>query len=459
VSDPYIAALYLAILIAGIKAPFAAALGYVWVDLSYPQLLSVYLADKPVAMVMGVLAILGYLIADRRAPPRFNMVTILTVLMAGWVTLTCTWAVAPQDAVWQKWDWAFKSVLFSAFIPYVIRSRVRIEAFLQVFVFSFAIHIVAGGLKTLISGGGYGAAFSVIRGNSGLFESSTIGAVAVMIIPILFAFKRQSILLFWPRLSRMVYLGYAALCVLGAVGTFARTALVGLGLLAFGTVVERRRRFGAIAGVAAALLIVSQFAPTAWFSRMETTDTYETDRSSNARVLVWKWTLDFAMDHPLGGGFVSHYVDHITLPDGSTRSGVAFHNAYIEVLGEHGWVGLALFVGTLAFAVRNLWRVRTEAAQFAGLSWCHDLSGALLTSVLVLAGCSMFIGIAFQPMFWYLFATSTCLREYLHRFTAEKARNIDTSLSVVALNQTQTRAGHHPIGAPRPLLGWAQSDQ
>ena len=447
-SDLYIAALYLGILIAGIVAPFAATLGYVWVDLSYPQLLSVYLAGEPVALVMGSLAILGYLFADRRAPPRLNIVTVLTVLMAGWVTLTCTWAVVPQEVVWQKWDWAFKSVLFSAFIPYVIRSRVRIEAFLQVFIFSVAIHIVAGGLKTLMSGGGYGQAFGVIRGNSGLFEGSTIGTVAVMIIPILFALKRQSILLPWPRLRRTVYLGYAALCVLGAIGTFARTAMVGLGLLALGTVVERRRRLGAIAGVVAALLILSQFAPAAWFSRMETTDTYETDRSANARVLVWKWTLDFAIDHPLGGGFLTYYVDKITLPSGATLSGVAFHNAYIEVLGEHGWIGLGLFIGALAFTVRNLWRVRREAARVAELSWCHDLSGALLISLLVLAGCSNFIGIAFQPMFWYLFAVSTCLREYLHRYIVEQASDTATPESVMVRTQT----GHHPIGAPRPLL-------
>ena len=52
-SDFYIAAVYLGILIAGIVAPFAATLGYMWVDLSYPQLLSVYLAGQPVALVMG----------------------------------------------------------------------------------------------------------------------------------------------------------------------------------------------------------------------------------------------------------------------------------------------------------------------------------------------------------------------------------------------------------------------
>ena len=451
-SDLYVAAVYLGILLAGVVSPFAAALGYVWVDLAYPQLLSEYLGGQPVALIMGGLAIFGYLFADRRMPPRLNMITVLTVLMAGWVTLTCYWAVAPQDAVSIKWNWAFKTVLFSAFIPYVIRSRVRIEAFLQVFIFSVAVHIVAGGLKTLMSGGGYGQAFGVIRGNSGLFEGSTIGTVAVMIIPILFAFKRQSILLPWPQLRRALYLGYAAISLLASIGTFARTAMVGLGLLALGTVGQRRRRFGAVAGVAVAFVIVSQFASTAWFSRMETADTYDADQSANVRLLVWKWTLDFAVDHPWGGGFQTYYVDHITLPSGNTINGMAFHNAYMEVLGEHGWIGLALFLGALAFAVRNLWRVRRDSSRVEELSWCHDLSGALLISLFVLAGCSNFIGVAFQPMFWYLFAISTCLREYLYRYTAEQGSEIEQLEYFLAKTQTPQAMGPRPIGAPDHLF-------
>ena len=201
-----------------------------------------------------------------------------------------------------------------------------------------------------------------------------------------------------------------------------------------------------------ALLIVTQFAPTSWFSRMETTDTYETDQSASARVLVWKWTLDFAINHPLGGGFQAYYVDQITFANGSTITGAAFHNAYIEVLGEHGWVGLVLFIGALAFAARNLWRVRRETARVEELSWCYDLSGALLVSLLVLAGCSNFIGVAFQPMFWYLFATSTCLSEYLHRYTVEQASGVARPESDIVRTQTPQLAGHHhSLGASRHL--------
>jgi O-antigen ligase len=167
---------------------------------------------------------------------------------------------------------------------------------------------------------------------------------------------------------------------------------------------------------------------------------------------VWKWTLGFAMDHPLGGGFQSHFVDQITLPSGTTVNGVAFHNAFIEVLGEHGWVGLALFVGALAFAIRNLWRARRDSARAEELAWCYDLSGALLVSLMVLAGCSNFIGVAFQPMFWYLFATSTCLREYVRRYIVKQPVSIAGSEPIIVPTRTPNRVEHNPIGAPRPLL-------
>ena len=124
----------------------------------------------------------------------------------------------------------------------------------------------------------------------------------------------------------------------------------------------------------------------------------------------------------------------------------------MEVLGEHGWIGLAFFMGTLAFAVRNLWRARREAARIQELSWCYELSGALLVSFLVLAGCSNFIGIAFQPIFWYLFATSTCLREHVHRYTVAEPTHLAIAASIVLRSHTPQPALHNLIDVPRRLL-------
>src|SRR5688572_1565454 len=106
-------------------APFAASLAYIWVDIFQPQLVSPTIAMMmPISMITALVAILAYLFADRRNPPRLGLLTLLLVAWAAWMTLTTSWALFPDHA-WKKWDWAFKTVAFTALLPFVFSSRIR----------------------------------------------------------------------------------------------------------------------------------------------------------------------------------------------------------------------------------------------------------------------------------------------------------------------------------------------
>ena len=134
---------------------------------------------------MAAATIAAYLLMDRRSPPRPNLIMVLIVAMGVWVTYTTAFeAVAPEWA-WVKWDWAIKTIGFAAFMPFLFRSRVQIEAFLQVYVFSAAIQTVPYGVKTILSGGSYHANLGLLSGNSGLAEGSTLSTVAIMGVPII----------------------------------------------------------------------------------------------------------------------------------------------------------------------------------------------------------------------------------------------------------------------------------
>jgi hypothetical protein len=148
--------IFLSFFVFGAVAPFILTLGYIWVDTFRPQDVAWFVMDQlPVAQLTGFAAVAGYVLLDRRSPPRFTFATLLVLLLACWITLTMLWAEVPS-AGWSKWDWAFKSVLFSAFIPWAIRSRVQIEAFVQIYVLALAANFVPFGAKVIISGGGYG---------------------------------------------------------------------------------------------------------------------------------------------------------------------------------------------------------------------------------------------------------------------------------------------------------------
>ncbi|MDE2333769.1 MAG: O-antigen ligase family protein [Rhodospirillales bacterium] len=420
--------LYLAFLVLGSTAPFAFTLGYVWVDAFVPQDIgSMVLGAVPVAMVMGTAAILFYVLADRRAPPRLRWSTILTVMMAAWCCVTLLWAVAPHFAVMDKWSWAFKTVLFSAFIPYVIRSRVQIEAFILVFVFASLIQILPVGVKQVVSGGAYGMDHGLILSNSGLSESSTLATVCLMLLPWGLWLSRHALMVPMPRLRRVGGIGLAVMYLITSVGTFARTGLIGMAVLGMLVFMESRRKLITIAAIIPVVAGLVYFAPPSWTARMDTIAHFQKDPSAMTRIEVWKWTLRFASTHPLGGGFNSFYINTITVPSLAPgdppviEHGRAFHNSFMEVLGEQGFPGIAMFLALVGGTWFSLKRTARRCRGNPDLLWCEDLAKALGVGLLVLVPCSMFIGIAFQPFYWYNFALGACLSEYARRATAKTA--------------------------------------
>jgi len=387
-----------------VNAPFVATLGYVWVDTFQPQEVAyIILNQVPVALIMAAAALGSYLLVDRRSPPRLSVETILQLAMAVWVTLTMTWAEAP-DSGWGKWDWAFKTLLFAAFVPYVIRSRVQIEAFAQTYVFSLAANFLPFGAKTLISGGGYGANLGLQQGNSGLSEGGLLSTVCLMAVPLAVYLSRYSQLI--PRLKLMpvAYWGVAALAIVTAVGTYERSALVGLLVLIGYMWVRTKHKIGFSIVAAMVGVLVFYTTNSAWTARVATIGTYQSESSAMVRILVWKWTLGYAATHPLGGGFMSYLIDRVDVPGadgdaGHTEFGRAFHSIYFELLGEQGYPGLAMFLMVAALTFFRLIRTAGRARQHPELQWVVGLSNALQSGLSRLRELDQRIGVRFAVVF------------------------------------------------------------
>jgi probable O-glycosylation ligase (exosortase A-associated) len=418
-SDLYIAGVYAAFLVIGFTAPFALTLGYLWVDTFYPQFLSTVVSQVPSSLIMGAAAMGAYILLDRRSPPRFSGHTALVLVLAAWMTLSNTWAVWPASA-WETWDWSFKTVIFAAFLTLVLRSRVQMEAFLQVFLFSAAVHMIAVGSKTVLSGSGYGRHLDIIESDAGLFESSYLAGASIALIPIILFLRKHSILIPKSRLRDLGYLGLIGIAIFAAMGTYARTALIGFLVVgAFLWLQSRRKILFTVCALAIALAVVARTADT-WSERIETTTDYNADASALGRILVWKWTINFALENPLGGGFDAFVTDVIMFPGANGEAslvvhGKAFHNSYMEVLGGQGFPGLAIFLTLQGMSLWYLWRIGRRTRNQPHLLWVHDLSGALMTAQLTIMACGCFIDIAYHSFVWYLMTIPVCLNGYLHR--------------------------------------------
>lgn len=403
-----------------VSAPFVATLGYVWVDTFQPQYVSfIILNSLPVAMIMGIIAFGGYLLVDRRSPPPLTLQTVLQATMAIWITATLIWAQVP-DAAWEKWDWAFKTIAFATFIPFVIRSRVQIEAFAQTYVFSLAGNFVPFGLKVLISGGGYGQNLGLEGGNSGLSEGGLLSTTCLMVVPLALFLASHSQLIPKFKLMPLAYWGVAGLAISTALGTYERSALVGLVVLGIYMWVRTKHKlgFGIVLGILAVLVIYTTSG--AWNARVSTMGNFQKENSAYGRILVWRWTLGFVAEHPLGGGFSTYIIDHIELPaqdgdPGHTEFGRAFHSTYFEMLGEHGFPGLAIFLTLAGSTFLMLRRIAKKARPFPELQWVAGLSDALQSGLAVFLSSGAFVGLGFQPMFWYFVSMSISLNAYMWR--------------------------------------------
>jgi probable O-glycosylation ligase (exosortase A-associated) len=418
VRDLFFVGFLAAMLVLGLRRPFMFVLAYAYVDIVSPQRLSYYLLNSiPISMIVALLAIGGWLIADDKkgfkVAPRQLMVLIL-LLYAGVTTLNADF---PIDAM-NKWDWASKALIWAFFLPLALRTKLRIESYLLVMILSAATIIIVGGIKTAITGGGYGAFILMIDNNTGLYESSTISTVAIAIIPIILWLARHGTV--FPPDWRVKLFAYSLIfaCMLIPVGTAARTGIICIAVLAVLLLRDAKRRllYGGLM-VAAALAAVP-LLPQTFTSRMDTIGSYQADESASTRLAIWAWTWDYAKDHPLGGGFDAYRQNKLKIQTTSVTgeagmqsvqtqqiddAGRAYHSSYFEMLGEQGFPGLLLFLLIHGGGLMRMEMLRRRFRKREGdEAWIAPLATALQSSHLIYLVGSVFVGIAYQPFVYML---------------------------------------------------------
>jgi probable O-glycosylation ligase (exosortase A-associated) len=370
-------------------------------------------------MIVAALALGGWLLMDKkdfRVAPRQGLILILLA----YVTWTTAFADLPLEA-WTKWDWVWKAMAFAIFLPFTLRTRLRIEASLLFLTLSAALIIIIGGMKTATLGGGYGVLNLMVDNNSGLYESSTISTIAIALIPIILWFTKFGTI--FPPDWRVKAFCFALVfsCLLMPIGTEARTGLVCIAVLGLLMLRDAKRRLLYIGGAFLLGLVAIPFLPASFTSRMETIQGFKADESAGTRLAVWGWTWNYALDHPMGGGFEAYRQNRIQVNTVSTQTsgeasvvtaqsmadeGRAYHSAYFEMLGEQGFPGLLLFLLIHGIGLIRMEIVRRRYRGAEGEdAWISPLATALQNFQLVYLVGALFVGIAYQPFVYLMLAS------------------------------------------------------
>lgn len=413
------------LIVLGFKRPFLWVLAFIYVDLFMPQRIGwTILPAIPLSLITFMAVFGGWLVLDNKQGSRFTLRQGLMLALLLYCALSLTWADFPFAAQ-DKWAWVWKAMVFAIFVPLTMTTRLRLEAATLFFVLAVGAIAINGGLKTVGGGGGYGMMkFFSVSDNSGIYEGSIMSCAAICLIPLILWLMRDGSI--FPPDWRVRLFGAALIfaCLLIPVGTQARTGLLCIAVLGLLTLRTVRNRFLYLVMAGVALLVAIPFLPDSYTARMGTIQNHQADESASTRLAVWKWTLGYVGDHPLGGGFEAYrgntlkYETKAVVTDGSSTvvqtqdvqdKARAYHSSYFEMLGEQGWPGLTLWLTLHGLGILQMERIRrrwiksTDARQ----QWYASFANALQQAEIVYLVGALFVGIAFQP-FMFLIVALQC---------------------------------------------------
>ena len=392
--------------------PHVGILLWTWLSYMNPHRLTFGFAyDFPFAYVVAVTTIAGGVFTGqfRRFP--VTGLIVVWLLFIAWMCLTTAFAMYPAAAFVQL-DRVAKIQLMTFVTILLMYNRERVNALVWVMVLSLGFFGVKGGIFTILTAGEYrvwGPPGSYIEGNN------EIALALLMILPLM-----QYLRMVTPnRWLRLVLLGLMVVCGFSVLGSQSRGALVcGCAMAAF-LLVKAKSRWRTGLGLLLVLPLLVSFMPQSWFDRMRTIEQYEADASATSRLDTWQMATRLANDRPLGGGFdlwTQATFDHYS------PGAAAFdaHSIYFKVLGEHGWIGLLLFVtiGILAWRA-GTWTIR-HAEEHADLHWLSDLARMCQVSVAAFATGGAFLSLSYFDLYWHLVAILVIAQMVLRKALAER---------------------------------------
>ena len=266
---------------------------------------------------------------------------------------------------------------------------------------------VKGGLFTIFGGGEYR-----VRGPEGSFieGNNEIGLALIMVIPLV-RYLQLSSDAWWVRRGMGLSM---VLCGAAILGTHSRGAFIGIAIMLILLAAKSPKRVPLLLLIVLAIPAGLAIMPQHWTERMEGIRNYREDGSVMGRFNAWRFGWNIAKARPLIGGGFGVFTPELfgrfaPDPDDFHDS----HSIYFEVLAEHGFVGLFLFLGVMgltwlgcSWSIKQVHRARDDP----DLLDCRDLARMLQVSVIGYAVSGAFLGLAYFDFYYNLVVLAVLTR-------------------------------------------------
>jgi len=416
-------------------------IAWTWLGLMNPHMLG-WGASRafPVAVVVGGITLLSFVFArDKRSPP-MNAAMIALVVTAIFYTVKMPIAWVPEMS-WEIWDKVMKIFLMVFVTGSLIYGEKRIKWLIWTIVFSIGFYSFKGGLFSLLTGGEHrvlGPPTTFIAGNT------EIGLVMIMVMPLILVAAREA------ERRWLKWLAYATfwLTIPAVVFTYSRGALLGLAFTFSLMFLGMQRKLLLVLLLIPMGIAGLAFTPDKLFDRAETIKTYEEDDSAMMRIQAWGVAKNIALEHPLtGAGF---NLEHLPSPEWLTYADFmgrwenrtkAAHSIWFQVLGEHGFLGLALFLTVLVSTILTLGKAIRDVKGIPGARWLRSYAWGVRVGVFGYMVTGTFLSLAYFNLLY----TYVVLAAILAREAAAQRAAVEGSRTA-ASNRSAPLS--HPISAP-----------
>ncbi|WP_119352652.1 putative O-glycosylation ligase, exosortase A system-associated [Azohydromonas sediminis] len=379
------------------KRPFLGILMMAWLGYMNPHRLAWgFMVDMPVVFIVAVVTLTGMLFSKEPKRIVWSREIVLLAIFILWMGITTTQALY-FDAAVAQYEKVVKIQILTFMTLLMLTSRERVNLLIWVIVLSLAFYGIKGGLFTIAKGGVYR-----VQGPQGTFigGNNELALAMVMTIPLMRYLQLQ-------EKRQLVKLGLTMgmlLTAIAAFGTQSRGALVAL--ICTGAIfwLKSRKKIVTAVLIIAAGLIGVNLMPEAWFERMSTIKTFDEDRSALGRISAWWTAFNLANDRFFGGGFELWRWDVFAKYSPTPEFVHDVHSIYFEVLGEHGWVGLILFLSLLGLTWLKCNSLIRYGKKHTDEMWTKDLGAMVQVSMVAYLTAGAFLGLAYFDYIYHLIA-------------------------------------------------------
>ncbi|HEU4335446.1 MAG TPA: putative O-glycosylation ligase, exosortase A system-associated [Candidatus Eisenbacteria bacterium] len=413
--DLLVSLILIASLPVSFRRPWVGVLIYSWIGYMNPHKLTWGFAYSIPWAFLAMLATMGgmFFTRERKPLPVTRETVLLGLLWLVFFFSTFTSAIYPEEA-WAQLEKVTKILFGTAITLLLMQDVKKLRLLVWLIALSIGFYGVKGGLFAVATGGQYqvlGPPGSFIAGNT------EIGLAMNMVLPFLWLL-RHDIRKRWVRIS---LLGASLLTSLAILVTYSRGALLGLGAVGLVLVTRSRSRVLALALLVVVATFATAFLPESWGERMGTIKTYEDDGSAMGRINAWRLAWRVALDRPVFGAGFQPFTEEIYaryLPEVRTSSTDA-HNIFFQVLAEHGFTGLLVFIALIVAVLASLWRVQSRARRHPSLRSIGLYAQIVEASMVGYVVCGFFLSRSYFDLYYHLVAITILLVTLLRR--AERA--------------------------------------